>query len=514
MSKTVSRHELILPLIDDKFILFNGLYGAIDVVDARTADIIRDAQQGDGAPTELDEDVRERLIRRGHLVERQTEADDLKILSRLKLHCFDRRTVMLVITPSYNCNFRCTYCYQRYRLRRGQEWLERIMSLEQIDAVFDQMREYREQGRQLLSCTIHGGEPFLARNIKTIRRICEHCRELDLPISVFTNGYELDAYFDLIKEFNIDSLLITLDGVGAKHDRRRPVAGGGSSYERIVKNVTAALERGINIRLRTNVDRQNIDELGELLNDFKARGFIDHPNCDYYFKSVMPDTAAEPALELNDIDVFEKLRELGYSEREAINHESAYSVCGQDILHDLSPDRYLMLRAKNCGAAGNMAAVDASGKVFACWAVRSFDVLSIGKLDVERGRFNFNFDLVKWRTRRVQNIEECRECPYVMQCGGGCAAQAFNRNGSIMKPFCDTFKEIFNWLLPYACREAWAKDQTVEMSKSWREPLSKFDEEERRTLLKTTDPKQTLDIWSKAGDLSKMPVTLQEAWVD
>ena len=314
-------------------------------------------------------------------------------------------------------------------MRRGQEWLERIMSFEQIDAVFDQMREYREQGRQLLSCTIHGGEPFLARNIKTIRHICEHCRELDLPISVFTNGYELDAYFDLIKEFNIDSLLITLDGVGAKHDRRRPVAGGGSSYERIVKNVTAALERGINIRLRTNVDRQNIDELGELLNDFKARGFIDHPNCDYYFKSVMPDTAAKPELELNDIDVFEKLRELGYSEREAINHESAYSVCGQDILNDLSPDRYLMLRAKNCGAAGNMVAVDASGKVF-------------------------------------------------------------------------------------ACREAWRKERSTELSASWREPLSKFDEEERRTLLKTTEPKQTLDIWSKAGDLSKMPITFQDAWVD
>ena len=322
MSKTVSRHELILPLVDDKFILFNGLYGAIDVIDARTADIIRDAQQSDSVPTDLDEDVHERL------------------------------------------------------LRRGQEWLERIMSFEQIDAVFEQMREYRERGRQLLSCTIHGGEPFLARNIKTIRRICEHCRELDLPIGVFTNGYELDAYFDLIKEFDIEAPLITLDGVGAKHDRRRPVVGGGSSYERIVKNVTAALERGIHIRLRTNVDRQNIDDLGELIDEFKARGFIDSPNCSYYF------------------------------------------------------------------------------------------------------------------------------------------LRSYNRNGSLTKPFCDTFKEIFNQLLPYACREAWLKERSTELSASWREPLSKFDEEDRRTLLKTTDPKQTLDIWSKAGDLNKMLVIKNEMWID
>lgn len=43
MSKTVSRHELILPLVDGNHILFNGLYGAIDVIDQQTADIIRDA---------------------------------------------------------------------------------------------------------------------------------------------------------------------------------------------------------------------------------------------------------------------------------------------------------------------------------------------------------------------------------------------------------------------------------------------------------------------------------------
>lgn len=66
----------------------------------------------------------------------------------------------------------------------------------------------------------------------------------------------------------------------------------------------------------------------------------------------------------------------------------------------------------------------------------------------------------------------------------------------------------------FACREAWRKERSTELSASWREPLSKFDDEDRRTLLKTTDPKQTLDIWSKAGDLKKMLVNLQEAWID
>ena len=101
-----------------------------------------------------------------------------------------------------------------------------------------------------------------------------------------------------------------------------------------------------------------------------------------------------------------------------------------------------------------------------------------------------------------------------MQCGGGCADLVYRHYGTLKKGFCDEFKAEFDHVLQFECREAWTKEPTVEMSKSWRELLSRFDEDERQTLTKTTDPKQTLDIWSKAGDLSKMPITFQDAWVD
>ena len=39
--KVVSRHALVVPFVDGNFILFNGLYAAVDVIDQRTADIIR-----------------------------------------------------------------------------------------------------------------------------------------------------------------------------------------------------------------------------------------------------------------------------------------------------------------------------------------------------------------------------------------------------------------------------------------------------------------------------------------
>ncbi|MBR1578937.1 MAG: radical SAM protein [Selenomonadaceae bacterium] len=497
MNEQVRKHEVILPLVDDKYILFNGLYGAIDAVDQQTADIIRDAQQSNTQPIGLDADMHERLVRRGHLVERQTEADDLKILSRLTLHFFDQNAVDLVMMPTYNCNFRCTYCSERHRLTRGQAWLERVMSPEIIAGVFEQMKKYREQGKKLGDCTLYGGEPLLASNIETVRNICEHCRDMGMKIDAITNGYDLEHYLDLIDEFKFDSLQITLDGVGKMHDRRRPSIDGGSSYERIIKNVGLALERGIKINLRINVDRRNLDNLSKLIEEFKAHGFIDKPNFSYYCKAVLPGTSPDPADELTDVDVLAKLKELVLDEEKAFELDTYYSSNDGTVKKMLERKTYSYPKAAHCGAESGMMVIDASGQIYPCWGAVGNDARAIGRVDTELNRFRFNLEMPKWRTRRVHNLEGCRECPYVMQCGGGCADLVYRHYGTLKKGFCDEFKAEFDHVLQFECREAWAKDRTVEMSKSWRESLSRIDEDERQTLTKTTDPKQTLDIWKK-----------------
>ena len=112
--------------------------------------------------------------------------------------------------------------------------------------------------------------------------------------------------------------------------------------------------------------------------------------------------------------------------------------------------------------------------------------------------------MVKWQTRQVHNLENCRECPYVMQCGGGCAQLAYKQCGTIQIGFCDVFREAFDHVLQFGCREAWSAARSTELSKSWREILSRIDESDRRTLLKTTAPKQTLEIWKKAATLKEI----------
>ncbi len=115
---------------------------------------------------------------------------------------------------------------------------------------------------------------FVRKNLPVVRKIAEHCRELDITMTATTNGYDLDKYIDLLTEFNFKQIQVTVDGVGKINDRLRVHKDGVSTYERILANAERALELGIQVSIRVNVDSQNIYGMKDLIDDLKARGFI------------------------------------------------------------------------------------------------------------------------------------------------------------------------------------------------------------------------------------------------
>ena len=82
---------------------------------------------------------------------------------------------------------------------------------------------------------------------------------MKMLLIAITNGYELDAFLDLLKQIPFSSLQITVDGPEAVHDSRRYLAGGQGSYRRIMENIEKALAIGVSIHLRVNVNRSNLD---------------------------------------------------------------------------------------------------------------------------------------------------------------------------------------------------------------------------------------------------------------
>ncbi|MCR4705998.1 MAG: hypothetical protein K5641_08035 [Lachnospiraceae bacterium] len=83
---------------------------------------------------------------------------------------------------------------------------------------------------------------------------------------------------------------ITVDGVREQNDCRRLHKDGPPTYECILQNTALALDHGIKVNLRVNVNGDNIGGIKALINDLRARRLHEHKGeFRFYFKAVSED---------------------------------------------------------------------------------------------------------------------------------------------------------------------------------------------------------------------------------
>lgn len=447
------------------------------------------------------------------------ELADLALLARIYRTIPARSGVNLVIMPTYDCNFRCHYCYESHRLKNGQEWLSCTMSQEMIGAVFSALEKYKEKGYPLRECTLYGGEPFLAQNIGIVRKIAERCRALGLSIEAVTNGYDLEMYLDFLEEFDCKFLQLTVDGVGEVNDCRRIHKDGLPTYDRILKNAEHALQRGISISLRVNVGRENISGIGALVEDLRARGFIEKEQqrsaeekelrktdknaktkrgeFSYYFKATNNDV--HPEKNVSEQDVIDELMKNGFTALEAIDIQSQYGAPAGALRHLFKKESFASCSTAYCGSEQGMLVVDPFGRLYPCWDTVALEDTAVGFTDVETGRFLMNFAKAKWRTRTSDLLSACESCPYIFICRGGCAARAFVEHGSYFREYCGEVKEIFAFVAPRIAGEAWEKSHVDELSLSLAGPLSRLTDAERKILTESRNQMELFEAMKSAG---------------
>ena len=540
----VSTYEIILPLIgtDDKEIpgkalLVNGLYGAIDVVDESVAAIFRE-----GELVKLPFALRERLMVRGHITRKDEEGElaDAKLLGRVWNKLVGHAGTGPVILPTYNCNFRCPYCFERHRLTRGQEWLGHEMKPEMVEAVFAALQKQKDKGHKINGVSLYGGEPLLKENKDTVRNICEHAKAMDLGLSGITNGYDLDAYIDLLEEFEVSQLQVTVDGVGALNDCRRLHRDGVPTYDKILQNVKLALDHGVDISLRVNTNGDNIGGVKALIEDLAARGLQEATPEErekaykeaqeakkagkpkpkrkgffsYYFKAV--SEPADSPTKVTERQVMDAILAAGIPPLEAIRKQSQYSMPMNGLTAAMKQEDYPSFAPSFCGAEQGMLCIAPDGLLYSCWDLVAMEEEAVGFTDEEAGRFFFNFSKAKWRTRTADLMKPCQTCPYIFICRGGCAPEAYRNHGSYFRENCGESKEIFAFVAPRVVGKKWEEtkaDANVasrscartsascasEFSVSLAGPVSRLTEKERETLMTSTSQKEMFDIIKEAG---------------
>ena len=248
---------------DDLHLLFNGFTGALLELSPDETAAVRPwiAAAGTAAPAGLDARLRASLQEGGFVVPR--DFHQLAALRRLRRTRADTH-LSLTIAPTMQCNFRCTYCFEEHRQQRiGPETEAQLLRL-----VARQLPEVRQ-----VSTTWFGGEPLLEMELleRVQRRVdaMAAAAEVSLSRALVTNGY-------LLSGRTVDRLAalgswrhfqVTIDGSAVIHDGRRMLRGGQGTWTRIVAGTRRALDVGLPVSVRVNVDRRNANDLERLLDD-------------------------------------------------------------------------------------------------------------------------------------------------------------------------------------------------------------------------------------------------------
>ncbi|MBO4780031.1 MAG: SPASM domain-containing protein [Selenomonadaceae bacterium] len=204
--------------------------------------------------------LRDQMLSCGFLV--YSDLDELSSLrSRYLQIQSNRDTLAVTILPTDACNFNCFYCFQDKKfIHMSSDTAKALVNF--IDSNLS--------GIKTLKVTWFGGEPLLAINLiqSLSDSLCllANRHSCDYDAFIITNGYLLnDSTIQILSQCKIHSVQISLDGDKHTHDSRRFLPNDGHSFNVILRNLKALIERNFNVSCRINLDHSNLHSIPNLL---------------------------------------------------------------------------------------------------------------------------------------------------------------------------------------------------------------------------------------------------------
>jgi heme d1 biosynthesis radical SAM protein NirJ len=149
------------------------------------------------------------------------------------------------------CNLTCKHCYA---LSADHDYAGELSTAE-VFTVMDDLKAFR-----VPVLILSGGEPLLRPDLFDI---AARAKAMGFYVGLSTNGTLIDAPMaDRIASVAFDYVGISLDGIGAVHDRFRRLAG---AFDRSLGGVRLLHARGVKVGLRYTMTALNAGELPALL---------------------------------------------------------------------------------------------------------------------------------------------------------------------------------------------------------------------------------------------------------
>lgn len=259
--------------------LIHGYTGAIDIATDNVVNFLKDHVTFSQEEFPLSEKTLEMLEQRGYVTDK-TAAEERQHVRRWAelFHKYNKAfSPGFMFLVSYDCNFRCPYCYEGGISGDGRHWTQQRFSKELVDKAYQAMEQIEpRKERQGHVITLYGGEPLMKENKEIVNYILEQGKKNGFYFNAITNGYDLECYEEWLGPDMINFLQITLDGDQKMHDSRRFHHQTGHSFEKIYRNIKMALDKDIRVSIRFNADANNLRYVKILEEMFRKSGYTDY----------------------------------------------------------------------------------------------------------------------------------------------------------------------------------------------------------------------------------------------
>ena len=168
------------------------------------------------------------------------------------------RKPIVVWNITRTCNLRCVHCYADSHAERYPGEL----SWEQCCAVIDDLADYKVN-----ALLLSGGEPLLHPQLP---QILQRATDKGLKVTISTNGTRITPDMArMFKDLGVAYVGISLDGIGAVHDKFRGVQG---AFDGAIRGFKLCEEVGQKTGLRLTLTRNNVQSMEQILNFIEQEG--------------------------------------------------------------------------------------------------------------------------------------------------------------------------------------------------------------------------------------------------
>ena len=376
------------------------------------------------------------LFNRGFIIKRKEDDEDYWQRIRSQLNIGQVRLSIFYILTSNACNFNCKYCYMLNNETKANT-IEKTFDKTNIKKVVDLIKKLPTEKELMI--IFYGGEPLIDFN--TVKKFTTELEAAllgkKLVFQIVTNGALINKTIGEFFKKHSFLVSVSLDGPQKITDLWRKSVSGNSAYDLANNGINTLISCGIKPGISCTITPHNYEVLIPTVMHFMEK-------CDV--KSI----GFNPWLEFDGIknkDInFEKMNTNLFKAYEYLNSKKIYE---DRINRKVESFMKRQIKVSDCGAIGNQLVFFPNGDVGICHAFQNKYIIGNVK-NLESDIVANNLDLKLWANRTPFNIDECKFCPAIAICGGGCPHNAYVQNGSIFttdKNFCIHSKMALNWLL-------------------------------------------------------------------